>query len=105
MQWFWDHYCPPGVDRNQPLVSPLRVAETTGLAPSFVIVGGLDPLRDDGLAYARRLAEGGVSVSARCDAGMVHGYLAAAATVPAARDALSDALRWLRLRLQAEIEV
>jgi acetyl esterase len=105
MRWFWDHYCPPQVDRNHPLVSPLRVAETADLAPSFVMVGGLDPLRDEGLAYARRLAEGGVSVSLRCDAGMVHGYLAASATVPAARDALSDALHWVHLRLGEDFEV
>ncbi len=99
MRWFWDHYCPPQVDRNQPLVSPLRVVETAGLATAFLLVGGLDPLRDDGLSYARRLAEGGVSVTSRCDAGMVHGYLSAAAAVPAAREALADAVRWIEARL------
>lgn len=99
MRWFWDHYCPTGVDRNNPEISPLHVATTRGLAPAMILVGELDPLRDEGLAFARRLAEGGVPVSLRCDASMLHGYLAAAATVPAATEALSDAVRWMRSRV------
>ncbi len=95
MRWFWDHYCPAGVDRNLPEISPLRLQSTAGLAPALVILGELDPLRDEGLAYARRLAEGGVTVSTRCDAGMVHGYLSAAASVPAAAAALDEAVRWM----------
>ena len=101
MRYFWDHYCPAGVDRNTPEISPLHVATTTGLAPALVVVGQLDPLRDEGLAYAGRLAEGGVPVSTRCDASMLHGYLAAAAVVPAAAEALADIARWMRLRLGA----
>lgn len=96
MRWFWDHYCPAGIDRDAPEISPLHIASTVGLAPAFVLVGELDPLRDEGLAYARRLAEGGVSVVMRFDASMIHGYLAAAAAVPAARAALGEAAFWLR---------
>ena len=98
MRWFWDHYCPAGVDRNNPEISPLRIASTEGLAPALVLLGELDPLRDEGIAYARRLAEGGVAVSLRCDASMIHGYLAAAAAVPVAAEALADAARWMRIR-------
>ncbi|MEY4161061.1 MAG: hypothetical protein RLZZ136_1682 [Pseudomonadota bacterium] len=98
MQWFWDHYCPAGVNRDNPEVSPLRVGTTHDLAPAMVVVGELDPLRDEGVAYARRLAEGGVTVSLRCDKAMIHGYLAAAAAVPAAAAALADATRWMRLQ-------
>ena len=71
--------------------------------PALVIVGELDPLRDEGLAYARRLAEGGVAVVTRCDAAMIHGYLAAAEVVPVAAEALSDAARWMRMRLGASV--
>jgi acetyl esterase len=73
MRWFWDHYCPAGIDRTMPEISPLHVATTGGLAPALVIVGELDPLRDEGLAYARRLAEGGVAVVTRCDSGRRRG--------------------------------
>jgi len=98
MRWFWDHYCPAGIDRTSPEASPLRVASTAGLAPAYVLVGQLDPLRDEGLAYAAHLAAGGVTVTTRCDASMVHGYLAAAAAIPAAAQALADAARWMRLQ-------
>ena len=98
MRYFWDHYCPAGVDRTAPEISPLHVASTVGLAPALVVLGELDPLRDEGLAYALRLAQGGVPVVTRCDASMVHGYLAAAAVVPAAAEALADIVRWMRQR-------
>ena len=84
MRWFWNHYCPAGVDRSNPEISPLHVPSTRGLAPAMVVLGELDPLRDEGIAYARRMAEGGVAVTLRCDAQMIHGYLAAAAAVPVA---------------------
>lgn len=96
MRYFWDHYCPAGVDRNVPEISPLHVETTAGLAPALVVLGELDPLRDEGLAYALRLAQGGVPVVTRCDASMVHGYLAAAAVVPAAAQAMDDIARWMR---------
>ena len=99
MRYFWDHYCPAGVDRDAPEISPLHVATTTGLAPALVVLGELDPLRDEGLAYALRLAQGGVPVVTRCDAAMLHGYLAAVAAVPVAAEALADICRWIRLRL------
>ncbi|KMS52058.1 hypothetical protein V474_03115 [Novosphingobium barchaimii LL02] len=102
MRWFWDHYCPGGIDRRQPEISPLHVPATAGLPPAFVLIGELDPLRDEGIAYARRLATGGVSVVLRCDASMVHGYLAAAAAVPCAREAIEDVSRWMRLRIGTE---
>jgi acetyl esterase len=103
MRWFWDHYCPDRLDRNDPEISPLRIETTAGLAPAMILVGELDPLRDEGLAYARRLAEGGVPVTTRFDASMVHGYLAAAGSVPIAKVALSDATRWIRTCLEAEV--
>ena len=101
MRWFWDHYCPDGIDRTHAEISPLRVATTAGLAPAMVLVAGLDPLRDEGLAYASHLAAGGVNVTLRSDAGMVHGYLAAAGAVVEAKAALGDVARWMRAQLGA----
>lgn len=95
MRWFWDHYCPAGIDRAQPDISPLHLADTRGLAPAMIVLGEFDPLRSEGMAYAVRLAEGGVPTSLRCDAQMIHGYLAAAAAIPVAAQALRDAAQWL----------
>jgi acetyl esterase len=98
MRWFFDHYCPAGVDRTNPEISPLRLADLRGLAPAMIVLGEFDPLRSEGLAYAVRLAEAGVPVSLRCDAAMIHGYLAAAAALPVAAAALGAAGQWLRER-------
>ncbi|MFV8817956.1 alpha/beta hydrolase [Haliea sp. E17] len=100
MRWFWDHYCPPSVDRDNPLVSPLRVADAAGLPPALIHVAELDPLRDEGLAYARRLREAGVAVATRCDSGMLHGYLSSAAAIPLAMEAVSEAAQWIKTCLQ-----
>lgn len=99
MKCFWDHYCPPGVNRDDPLVAPLRVADAAGLAPALVFVAELDPLRDEGLAYAARLAAAGVAVQTRTDPGMLHGYLGAAEAVPLAAAALAEATTWMRSKI------
>ena len=99
MRWFWDQYCPAAIDRTDPLLSPLRLADPDGLPPTLVYVAELDPLRDEGLAFARRLHTAGVPVSTRCDFGMLHGYLVAAGAVPQVAEALDKAAAWLRDRL------
>jgi acetyl esterase len=101
MQWFWNHYCPAGIDRTNPEVSPLRVGTVQGLPPAMVVLGELDPLRDEGLAYVARLASAGVSVASRCDAGMVHGYIGGAGAIPAAAEALRTSGDWIRARLDS----
>lgn len=99
MRFFWDHYCPEGTDRTDPLASPLHLANAAGLPPAFICVAQLDPLRDEGLAYARKLASAGVEVETRCDPGVLHGYLAGAAAVPQSAEALASVAAWLRRHL------
>lgn len=95
MKWFWDHYCPAGVDRSHPWLSPLRVTDAAGLPPAMICVAELDPLRDEGLAYAEKLAAAGVSVTVRRDADVTHGYFAAAEVVPVSTEALAHAGQWI----------
>lgn len=102
MRCFWDHYCPPGVDRSDPKVAPLRIAQASGLPPALVFVADLDPLRDEGLAYAARLREAGVPVRTRRDPGMLHGYLGAAGEIPLAAEAVAEAGEWMRGLLAAK---
>ncbi|HEU4731488.1 MAG TPA: alpha/beta hydrolase fold domain-containing protein [Kofleriaceae bacterium] len=59
MAWFWDHYADPAV-RIDPRASPLRAPDLSGLPPAFVVTCELDPLRDEGIAYARALGAAGV---------------------------------------------
>src|SRR5262249_37461886 len=60
MQWFWDHYADPA-DRADPRVAPLR-GDLVGLPPACIVAADFDPLRDEGIAYARALQAAGVPV-------------------------------------------
>jgi acetyl esterase len=99
MQWFWNQYCPRAKDRDRELLSPLKVSSARGLPPALVCVAELDPLRDEGLAFAARLAAAGVPVRTRSDAAMVHGYLRAAGSIPVVAEAVREAAQWLRERM------
>jgi acetyl esterase len=74
MRWFWDHYAPDPRARRSPDASPLRAPDLAGLPPAFIVVTEFDPLRDEGLAYARRLIEAGVEVTIDDYEGMIHGF-------------------------------
>jgi acetyl esterase len=56
-------------------VSPLFAASLADLPPSIVITAEHDPLRDEGNAYASRLAEAGVPTTHRCEPGLPHGFV------------------------------
>jgi acetyl esterase len=66
----------PGSDQwEQPLVSPLLADIPADLAPAYVATGGFDPLRDEGEAYAEKLADAGIEVEVTRFADQIHGFL------------------------------
>lgn len=92
MIWFWDNYTVDTDERNQIYASPLRATaeQLKGLPNAIVLTAENDVLRDEGEAYARKLDEAGVTVSATRFNGMIHdwGLLNALATVPGTRSAM-----------------
>ncbi|MDH2413325.1 alpha/beta hydrolase [Nocardioides sp. CER19] len=88
-------YVPAGTDPRDPRLSPLYAEVPSGVAPAFVATAGFDPLRDEGEAYAGKLAAAGVEVEAWRYADQIHGFfnVLAARTSRAAVLDLADALR------------
>ena len=101
MDFFEGHYLPPGVDRSDPRVSVLRAGDLSGLPPAHLAIAGFDPLRDEGVAFARRLEEAGVPVSLRLHPGLVHTFANLTAICPSARQAMLEAVGALRMGLAA----
>ena len=99
MMWFWDQYTRSPGERNQITASPLRagIEQLKGLPSALVITAEADVLRDEGEAYANKLREAGVRVTAVRFQGTIHDFvtLNALANTTAARGAIALATAWL----------
>ncbi len=71
---FHDWYMAHADDEN-PYASPLLAEDLSQLPPAYIVTAGMDPLRDQGQAYAKRLQEAGVPVVYHNFEGMMHGFL------------------------------
>jgi acetyl esterase len=104
MQWFWDAYAPDHERRGEIYASPLRasVEQLKGLPPTLIQVAGNDVLRDEGLAYGRKLDSAGVDVTLVRYENLIHDYglLNAISQVPAVRDALHQTAEMLKRYLK-----
>jgi acetyl esterase len=65
----------------------------------MVFTCGLDPLRDQGRAYAARLIQDGVRVLYREAAGQIHGCFTMRMAIPSAHEDLTACITDLKLLL------
>ncbi len=68
-------YIDSGADPADPLVSPIKRADLTGLPPALIVTAEYDPMRDEGELYGRRLREAGVEATVSRYAGANHGFV------------------------------
>jgi acetyl esterase len=87
----WSEYLPAGTDPRNPLASPLYAESVAGSAPAFVLTAEYDTLREEGEAYALRLA-----AQLRRYPGTIHGFFPMQGTLRIARESLRDAAAFLR---------
>jgi acetyl esterase len=98
LEWFIASYLPEG-DPKDASVSPLYADDLSGMPPAMVITAELDPLRDEGEAYAARLRDAGVATEALRYEGQIHGFFAMATMLDDGKDALARAGAALRAAL------
>jgi len=88
LDWFYDCYVPADADKADPRLSPLLAADLKGLAPAYVMLGGYDPLHDEGAEYAEKLRAAGVNVTLADYPDMVHTFIYFEGMLPQAHEAL-----------------
>jgi acetyl esterase len=94
-EWFFGQYVEAGYDRDDPYLFPLLAPDLSGLPPALVMTAEFDPLRDEGVAYAAKLAEAGVAVEHVHADDQMHSFLLldrAVKKAGALTDRLADAL-------------
>ena len=100
MDWFRSQYL-DDVERDaaDERASPLVASSLAGLPPALVVTCGCDLLRDEGKAYADRLAAAGVPVEQRCFDGTIHACISFAGAIPVGLEALAFVASRLRTAL------
>lgn len=104
MMWMWDNYTTDPNQRKEIYASPLLATteQLKGLPPALVQTAENDILRDEGEAYARKLEEAGVKVTAIRYNGMIHdwGLLNAISKIPGTKSAMLQAAAELKTALK-----
>ena len=96
MRWFDRCYGPDVMDwRYAPLLKSQK-----GMPPTLVVTAGLDPIRDQGRAYAAACAEAGVPVVFREARGNIHGFINLRKAVPSSEADLQGCFELLKLMLR-----
>jgi acetyl esterase len=98
---FRSAYLPSEDLYTHPYASPLLADSHEGLPPAWIMSAEYDKLRDDGVAYAKALADAGVSVEFQVLEGHVHPSFAFTRLIPSARDYQHQAIAALARALHA----
>lgn len=79
------------------------LADLAGLPPTLLVTASLDPLRDEGRAFAAKAIAAGVRVTFFEAEGTIHGFCTYRLTIPSARDDLAKIIRLAKAMLEEEV--
>ncbi|MEY9876434.1 acetyl esterase [Streptacidiphilus sp. MAP12-33] len=97
-RWYWQQYLGPDGDPLDPRASPGLAPDLSGLPPTLLVLADCDPLRDEGLRFARRVAAAGVPARVELFPGTFHGFLGCLGVLPSAEEAMATLAHWLGSR-------
>jgi acetyl esterase len=89
-------YIKSGADPADPLVSPIKRSNLSGLPPALIITAEFDPLRDEGELYGRNLAKAGVPVTVRRYESAGHGFVQHFSWLPEFHTVFAETANFLR---------
>jgi triacylglycerol lipase len=95
MLWYRNHYLPDPQTWSEPEATPLLWEGDWGELPrALVVVGELDVLRDEGIAFAEKLGEGRADL--KIMKGMPHPFLAMDGVLQQGKDAITFMVEGLK---------
>jgi acetyl esterase len=96
VRFYWGVRAGGDAPGDDPTFFPLAAADFSDLAPCFISTAGVDPLRDDGVEYVRRLIGAGVTAYCAVEPQLPHGHLRARTGSHRARAAFGRILDAIR---------
>jgi acetyl esterase len=98
--WFFSQYVNAESDRDDWRFAPLNAEDVEGVASAWIGLAELDPVVDEGIAYADKLRAAGVPVDLEIYRGVIHEFVKMGRAIPEALQAHADAARALKEALQ-----
>lgn len=100
ISWFFGLYVNSPADRDDWRFAPLHADDVEGVAPAWIGLAEIDPVVDEGIAYADKLRAAGVPVDLEIYRGVIHEFVKMGRAIPEALQAHADAARALREALK-----
>lgn len=99
IHWYLEQYLPEGQDWNDPRVAPILSDRLAGQPDALILVGGHDPLWDEGLSYAELLNQAGGVTEVIKFPGQVHAFVSITDVIPQGNQALHQIADWLKQKI------
>ena len=71
----WVNYLDRNLTNNSPYAAPALAGDLSGLPPAYIFIAERDPVRDEGIEYANRLMQAGISTELHVLPNIHHGSI------------------------------